>query len=314
MKKGLILGLLLLGVLLVGAFWLGKHTTNTTSANTKDTSSLYPLLAKRIFVDNPNEPIINFTGLRSSLKEYFQDNNLTGSLYFEYLPTGTSIRVDGDNKQIAASLAKLPIAMVLYKSAELGKLDLDKKVTLKQEWLDNSYGTLYQKGVGYELTLREAAKIMLTESDNTALSAITASLEGIVTEEENPFSFLDADYQQNADQTVSIGARSYSSFLKCLYFSCYLEEQNSQDILNYLVQSKFNSRLVAGVGSGVDVAHKIGTFSNTTQSDCGIIYFEKKNYILCAMIEGPNNETTDNHIAELSRMTYNYIDKIKYKR
>lgn len=148
---------------------------------------------------------------------------------------------------------------------------------------------------------------MLSESDNTALSAVTASLEGKVDENENPFSFMDADYQLNTDQTISIGARSYSSFLKCLYYSCYLNEQNSSEILRDLSGSSFDSRLVAGVGSDVAVAHKIGTFGDTTQSDCGIIYLDKKNYLLCIILDGTDGPATDQHIAAMSKMVYDFV-------
>lgn len=303
MKKFIIGGALLAVVVLGFVFWPHSKQPAPSSQNPAD----FPLLSKRIFVDDPNEPIINFTPLRKSLQNYYQDNNLTGSLYFEYLPTGTSIRITGDNREVAASLIKLPVAMELYRASEMGKVNLDTDVELQQAWLNDKFGTLYQKGAGYKLSLREATKIMLSESDNTALAAIAHSVEGLVPVEENPFEFLDADFQQNDDLTISISARSYSSFLKCLYFSCYLEKQHSQELLHYLTQSDFNSRLAAGVDDDVTIAHKVGNFGDTTQSDCGIVYLDKKNYLLCAMVDGSDNPTTDSHLAELSRITYNFV-------
>lgn len=271
-------------------------------------SAEFSLLANRIQVDNPNEIIINFTDLRASLKKYYSENNLEGSLYFEYLPTGTSIRVDGDNPQVAASLMKLPVAMLLYKTAEDGKINLDKEITLKSEWLNSDYGSLYKKGAGHKLTLREAAKIMLVESDNTALTAITMSLESVAVDADNPLSFLDLDYKQNQDSTVSISARSYASFLKCLYLSCYLNPHDSQEILTNLSVTKFNTRLRSGIPNNITVAHKVGSFGDQSQSDCGIIYLNKRNYLLCVMVNGPENSITDKHIATLSRLVFDYVD------
>lgn len=309
-RKIIITGIFLSVLCLVGLFALLKNSSDTNNTQSHE-SDKYPLLAKRLFTEEDSQLIINFSDLRKSLKEYYKTNNLTGSLYFEYLPTGTSIRVDGDNQEVAASLMKLPIGMVLYKASELNKLDLDKEITLKTEWLDDSYGNLYKKGAGYKLSLREAARIMLSESDNTALAAITASIEGQVSEKENPFAFLDADYSQNSDMTVSIGARAYSSFLKCLYFSCYLDKNSSEEILDYLTKSQFDNRLVSGVDGNTTVSHKIGTFGDTTQSDCGIIYVDKKNYVLCVMVDGPENQITDKHISELSRITFQFITQRK---
>lgn len=272
--------------------------------NSKD----YPLLAKRLFVESPNDPIINFATLRQDLKKYISDKGLNGSLYFEYLPTGTSVRVDGDELRLAASLIKLPAAMDLYRAAELGKVDLDKKITLQESWLDGGYGTLYQKGAGYELSLRDAAKIMLTESDNTALKAIAYSTETKLTPDQRAINALDADISQNPDLTVSIGARSYTSFLKCLYFSCYLSKDDSQELLDYLSESTFDNRLAAGIDDkSIRVAHKIGVANTTTQSDCGIVYVPNRNYAICIMLNGDDNPQTNKHIAELSKMVYAFI-------
>lgn len=271
-------------------------------------STQYPLLAKRIFIENPNDIQVNFEPLRKQIKDYYANNNLSGSIYFEYLPTGTSMRIDGDLQRTAASLIKLPAAMELYKAAEIGKVNLDDNVTLKTEWLDSGYGNLYKKGAGYSLTLREAAKIMLQESDNTALKAVAYSTMNKVPEDQSPFNGLDVDFSRGADLSVAISARAYSSFLKCLYFSCYNTKYDSQEILTSLTQSSFDSRLKAGISDkSVPVAHKIGVFNNITQSDCGIIYVEKRNYVLCVMINGKENSETDKIIADISKKTYDYI-------
>jgi beta-lactamase class A len=306
-KKVIILSVIFLVVISATGGYLiasGDKPHNTSSGTE---SSEYPLLARRIFLENPNEPIVNFSNLRSSLNSYFTENNLQGGLYFEYLPTGTSIRISGEDKEVAASLIKLPAAMEIYKAHELGKINLDEEIELREEWLDSGFGNLYKKGVGHKLTLREAVEIMLRDSDNTALKAVSVSMMGKVNQNDNPFNFLDADFTQNLDLTVSISTRSYSSFLKCLYFSCYLNKEHSQEILDFLSDTTFKNRIVAGVDQGVTVAHKVGNFGQNTQSDCGIVYLDKKNYVLCIMIEGPDNTETDEKIASLSKMTFEYL-------
>jgi len=282
--------------------WLDTPMNNSPKDNHQ-----YPLLAKRLFVNNPNDPIINFVSLRQQLTNYFQQNNLTGSLYFEYLPTGTSVRIDGDDQSVAASLMKLPAAMDAYKAVEEGKVSLNKVITLQPSWLDSDYGDLYQKGAGYQLTLRQAIQILLEKSDNTALKAVTLTTFGMVKPADSSLNAVDVDLTQNPDLTVSIGARSYSSFLKCLYFACYNNYQDSQSILDDLAHTPFKTRLLGGItDSGVTVAHKIGV-ANNTQSDCGIIYLPNRNYLLCAMLHGDDNSSTDTYIAALSKLAYQYV-------
>ncbi len=304
--------LLVLGFTL---FNIGKNSVNGTAeaaAKAEKQAADYNFLAKRLFTENPNDAWVNFSSLRNQINEYYADNNLVGSIYFEYLPTGTSVRINGDERNIAASLIKLPAAMDLYKASELGKIDLDQTITLKQEWLDSQYGTLYQKGAGYQLTLREAVRIMLQNSDNTALKAVSASLGTLLNADQNAFSSLDMDYQVNKDFSISIGARSYSSTLKCLYFACYNNKEDSQTILKYLTDTPYDTRIAAGVSDkNLKIAHKIGTQLNEVQSDCGIVYYPKRNYLLCVMIQGSESPESDKKIAEISKITYDFIKNIQ---
>lgn len=309
MGKQKVAALFVAGVLLFasGYAWHARSNPDTTTSQT-NASKDFPLLAKRLFVDNPNDTIINFTTLRKQLNEYMDANGLSGSLYFEYLPTGTSVRIDGDNQEVGASLLKVPAAMDLYKTAEIGKVNLDKTVTLRQEWLNSDYGTLHTKGAGYQLTLREAAKIMLRDSDNTALNAIAYMTTGLLTQDDWVFSATDVDITQQSDLKVSISARSYGSILKCLYYACYIDKKDSQEILGYLTQTPFSNRLVAGIADpSITVAHKIGVANTTDQSDCGIVYLPYRNYLLCIMLNGPDTAEINTHIATLSRITYEYV-------
>lgn len=267
----------------------------------------YPLLAKRLFVDNPNDTRINFSPLRSSLNTYFTDNKLDGSLYFEYLPTGTSVRVNPDARYRAASLIKLPVSMEVYKAHELGKLDINRKVALKEEWLNDSFGTLYEKGPGYELTLKEAVEIMLKESDNTALRILIDVTQNLDIND-RALGSLDIELTTHEDGSIDIGTRPYGSFLKCLYFACYNTKEDSQAILRLISETPFDNRLVAGVNNkDITIAHKIGVFNTQVQSDCGIVYLPDNNYVLCIMLAGNDSEQVNARFADISRIVYSFV-------
>lgn len=313
--KGVKLGILL--PILVGAvliFGLGAVTVySLTSGKAERLQAKYNLLARRALSDNPSDLLLNFFQLKTKLHEYFNENSLndTSALYFEYLPTGTSIGINEDRQLVGASLLKTPLAINLYKAAEQGKIDLNQKVTLKKEWLDSNYGTLYQKGAGYSLTLREATKIMLEQSDNTAALAIYDTLSQVVSLDINLLNFIDIDYSVNKDETVKLGPESYSNILKCLYFSCYLNKDSSQELLGYLLQADDSSRLKLYLPDDIKVAHKIGTFDEKNQmhiqSDCGIVYVQKRNYLLCVMVEG-DDPAASKIIGEVSQMVYEQVN------
>lgn len=274
----------------------------------------YPLLAKRIFLDQPNDTIVNFSPLRADIRNYLAKTGLPHSFYFEYLPTGTSIRDGETNELVGASLMKIPIVMDLYKASEMGKIDLDQKVTIPQEAVsnDHAFGNTKQLKPGDQITLRGAAKIALTESDNTAAYVVYANTKDILRQEDLSIRQLDVEFDETATETgsyVLISARAYSSFLRCLYFSCHLNFDNSQEILRYLTEAKDDNRLRAGVPEEVKVARKIGSFSNQTQGDCDIVYVTNRPYSICLMIKA-DEKTADRIFKEVSRKVYEYVARV----
>lgn len=298
---------LLVGSLLVYAF---RFDDLIGSANTVR----YPLLARRIQIDNPNDVSLKYTDLRQKLQTYINNQDAESkniSLYFEYLPTGVAININEKNESIAASLMKLPVVMNLYRASENGQIDLDKKVVLKKEWLNDEYGTLYQKGEGYELSIREAARLTLKDSDNTALLLIWDQLEGVqINPENDSMNYLDVEYGLVEDGRAQISARSYSSILKCLYLSCFNNNNDSQEMLEYLTKSTFNNRLTKYTPDSLKIAHKIGTYNVRYQSDCGIFYVPQKNYVLCVMVTGEDPGASQ-IIADISQSVYLFITESK---
>ena len=88
-----------------------------------DGHARYPLLSQRIFVQQPNDTIINFTDLRSQLRSFVPaQKGLHAGVYFEYLPSGVSIGVNEKDNFISASLIKVPLIMGIFKLMETGTL------------------------------------------------------------------------------------------------------------------------------------------------------------------------------------------------
>lgn len=291
-------------------YWHSKNEIRSA----QDNQDGYQLLAKRLFLENPSDVLINFEPLRKEIRDYLTNTGLTHSFYFEYLFTGSNIRAGEDNKLVGASLMKIPIVMDLYKAVEKGKIDLDRQVAVAQDateasTTDEGFGNTRNLKTGSQISLREAAKIALIESDNTAAYTVFEATKDLLPPEEKAINSLDVETQvsQAGDGNYAlIDARSYSSFLKCLYFSCFLSRENSQEILSHLTKSADYSRIRAGVPGGLEVAHKIGSFSDVTQSDCGIVYASNRRYIICLMLD-TDARTASQLISKVSEMAYNYV-------
>lgn len=266
----------------------------------------YPLLATRIFVDNPNDTILNFAPLRQDLRQYFSKLDINYSFYAEYLPTGTSIKINQDNPMVGASLLKLPLVMNLLYGAEHKQIDLSTKITMQEGDIDKRSGTLWQKGVGSQFTMEELARQAIVQSDNTAVNMLVGATSGKFDLFQKTINELDIDLiAENSTQTV-LGAGGYSSMLKCLYLSCVNTYADSQQILTWMTESNSPPRLRAGVPSSVSVAHKYGTSGGTSESDCGIVYIPKRPYIICVMLGTPD-DNANKIIQDVSKKVYDYI-------
>src|SRR5918998_1327268 len=96
--------------------------------------------------------------------------------------SGETASLNADRRFVAASLSKLYALLTLYKAASQGELSLDDEITMRSSdvW---AYGTgVLAKNpskypVGYTMTLRECAKFMIKESDNTAELMLNRYLE-----------------------------------------------------------------------------------------------------------------------------------------
>jgi beta-lactamase class A len=303
---------LLLPVGLVAIFILGFTLAKTTAAPpaTSDNSALaakYNLLSRRTYLDSPNDTLLNFVPLRKTIQDKLGTLNVPYSFTFEYLPTGTSIRAGDGQEMVGASLIKLPVVMDLYRLAELGKINLDETETLTADELNDQFGDLYKRGVGAKVTLREAAKYALSQSDNTAIITIQKRIKDYPMST-NALEAVDADYDAGANQ-VLINSKSFASVLKCLYYACYINRDDSQEILGYLTQSDFNAGIAKPIDNSMRVAHKIGVEANKlSQSDCGIIYLPRRPYLLCVMVGLPLDQA-DALMSDLSGLVYDTLSK-----
>ena len=312
MKWFLVISLVLnlaLGFLLLK----GGYSSNQQRIQEKDAEE-YPYLSKRIFVENPNDVIINFIPLRNSLNSYIDSLDEFVALYFEYLPSGTSIGINEKEELRLSSLGKVPIAMAAYKLIAEGKIRPEQELMIEQEHIDKQFGDLWKKGVGAKITIEEAIRLSLTDSDNTANNLLLANLPG--REVDKVFESFDIPKNKNPEEDFPvISVKNFSSILRSLYLSSYLPEKYSNKVLEILTQTRFTDQIQGGVPKDILVAHKVGVFElkNSIKSvfrDCGIVYVPKGPYILCVMIQS-DNTTASKIITEISKIIYMYVSQIK---
>lgn len=303
-------------VLLVSRAAPPTNHSSTTASPSVNLVERYPYLSKRIFAESQNDILINFIPLRAELREYVEKQEGKVGIYFEYLPSGTSIGVNATEEVRLASLSKVPIAMMIFKKIERGQLSLGDMLIIEKKHLDQGFGNLWSRGEETKLSVEELIRLALTESDNTAYNVLLGQLQG--QELNEVYQNLDISITINLkadEKALQVSPKNYSSIFRSLYLASFLSKENSNYILNLLTQTSFNDKIVAGIPNTIKVAHKIGVFERLDNSqdvfiDCGIIYVPNRPYILCTFVLD-TNEQAQRHISTISKMIYEYIIGIK---
>ena len=312
----IVLGLLLISVFLNAGLFYSLSLDKTDEEELPKTlltdSEKYTLISKRVFVEDPNDVIINFVPLRKALKAYVEAQKGNVGIYFEYLPSGISVGVNDREEVKLPSLSKVPLAMSVLKKIEKGEMSLTDVIEITKEDLDTEFGDLWKKGEGAKLTVEELLNASLNFSDNTAYKVLFRVLSA--KEVTEVYDNLEIEVtSKETDPRVS--PKSYSSIFRSLYLASYLSKENSNYLLDILTKTIFKDKIPAGVPEGVPVAHKIGVFSRSDSSkklfsDCGIVYFPKRPYILCVFVSD-TDEQAQKHITYISNMIYKYLEVVK---
>ena len=110
-----------------------------------------------------------------------------------------------------------------------------------------------------------------------------------------------------------INVKKYASFFRILFNASYLTKEMSNKALGLLSKADFDEGLVAGVPPGVPTAQKFGESKSPDNQkqfhDCGIIYYPNHPYLLCVMTKGNAYEKLAPAIRDISRSTFEEVDR-----
>jgi beta-lactamase class A len=225
--------------------------------------------------------------------------------------SGETVSLNADRRFVAASLSKLYALLTLYRAASEGELSLDDEITMRSSdvW---AYGTgvLYKHPdkypVGYTMTLRECAKFMIKESDNTAELMLHRYLEEQRIEAE--LHRIGADSTRYWHPINTTTPNDILLVLKSIADPSYTSPQLSADMLELMTNTSFEDRLPQPLPEETRVAHKIGSYK-ITFSDAGIVFPEEsggtaQEYYVVVFSGGAPQEEAREMIQDISLATY----------
>ena len=251
------------------------------------------------------------TAIRQAIEQVTAPYGETVSV--TYLPVGSPagiVSVNGATQHASASMIKLVVLAALLDKAAAGQIDLAAQVEVTSSDIVSGTGTVQDDGPGtYEL--RELARRMIADSDNTATNVIV-DLIGMdaVNEEASKLGLTGTVMARKmmdmvaADQGMRnrMTSDDAATILNLIASGKLVNEQMSELAMSFLLQQTINAGLTDAIPAGVQVAHKTGELIQA-EHDGGIVLAAHP-YVLVVMTEGIDNYLGVSVIADVSRAVY----------
>lgn len=249
-----------LSILIIIVFILfGKSCSyEDINKNTKETT---------IKIEN-NEVAYGIDKKVSEIAGMYKDNI---SIYYKNLKTEEEYLLNPDRYYIAASTTKVPLCMMILDQVFEGTLNLEDEIYYEEEDEEDGSGILYYLEDITKITLGEAVRLSIIESDNIAKNMLRRISEISIT-----------DYLRDITEDESIPYENYITARQLYMVLDRLYENPNNNpyydlLIDYMTKTVFHDRLDKYIPQDI-VAHKIGDYYRYYH-DCGIIY-GKDNYII----------------------------------
>lgn len=204
----------------------------------------------------------------SEIAGMYKDNI---SIYYKNLKTEEEYLLNPDRYYIAASTTKVPLCMMILDQVFEGTLNLEDEIYYEEEDEEDGSGILYYLEDITKITLGEAVRLSIIESDNIAKNMLRRISEISIT-----------DYLRDITEDESIPYENYITARQLYMVLDRLYENPNNNpyydlLIDYMTKTVFHDRLDKYIPQDI-VAHKIGDYYRYYH-DCGIIY-GKDNYII----------------------------------
>lgn len=313
-------------ILVLALFIFVKFVNDNSSCSqyfSKGINGKVCLLSPRVYtgiISPESYLILNFNPIKEDIQNYIHENNLNASVYVVNLRDSASFGINSNESYAAASLNKIPIAVLVMKKVEEEKLTLDTKLSILETDRDSSSGYLYLNPVN-NLSVKDLIYYMLTDSDNTAAWV----LQKQITKEDLESLTEYLDYYSNDIKSEQVplkvtetNPKTVSNIFISLYLSTILEPKDSELILSYMTNTSFDINKYAKLPPDVVVSQKVG-FQYLNNEDnffhsCGIMYIKDSRIFYCVMTKDiDTQEDAQQVVGTIVNKIYKFVISNKFK-
>ncbi len=238
------------------------------------------------------------------------------------LQNGWTITRNQNEKYPAASVIKLPIAVVVYKAIAEGRVSRRQVIEIRRPDVVPGSGVIRKRNFPQRYTLDDLAALMLTVSDNTACNKIISLLG---------FDYINTEMKKLGLQDTTLrrfmmdfkardrgfenftSARDIAEVWKLLYYEKILGEKESRYLIELLKNQKVNDRISRLLATRTIVANKTGLERNACH-DSGIIFTPYGDILIVVLTSDFKSfKLAKEFIATLAFLGYNYLLQSGYE-
>lgn len=250
------------------------------------------------YVDEPLDRALRETGLPGGAL----------GVSVRHLTSGATASLNPQRSFHAASLAKLPILVEVFKQQRLRHFTWDDELVItREQWTDGS-GVL-QARVGQSLKVGALLRLMIEQSDNIAANVLL-DLVGVANVNRTAESMglrqthLPARGESSAPTT---SADDLSRLLEAMASGKLIDAATSEEALRLLEAKQDRSWLSDGLPWWAKLAHKWGDVP-TSRHDAGIIFTPRNQYVLVVLTESDNASLAAERIGQISRLVFDHFE------
>ena len=266
--------------------------------------------------------------LRPRLEQRIAQFKGTAGVAVIDLATGETLSIRGEEQFPSASVIKLPILVELFHQLRRGPLKWSDPIIMLPSEQRPGSGVLQYLSAPHQLTVGEAATLMIILSDNSATNLIidkvgirkvNARMDslGLKTTRLHAKVFLGS---ATTIDTAAINKWGFgvttpsdiAAILAHLYRGEIVSDSASKQMIGILKNNFSILGIPRYMPPDVSVAHKTGEL-NESRHDCGIVFSKQKDFVLCVMTKDNKDQSwrVDNEaevlIADLARTTYEFL-------
>lgn len=305
-------------IILMVALIMNMPIYSYDSALNEDIASVVPVVGNNNSQKYPPLSEEEDLELKRLIEDYIKDKN--GDYSFHIIDPFTGQQTNINNMTLSsASIIKTFLIVEVYKQVRDGKITLEDKLTLKDDFKVYGSGILRKQPSGSKYQVKYLLELVITISDNVAanmladyvgLKNINATAKEMGMKDTNfghlivPKEKIKYYYGRN-----TTNARDLATIMYLIYTNQCLGEEYDQKMIELFKRCKTNAKIPRLLPKTFEIAHKTGSLPKY-EHDTGIVYNPDRDFIFASMSHDlKTNVEGQIAIATVAKMTYEYMAK-----